>query len=399
MPLLNRLRALPLLSTPHRLYFVAGLCQLLLALVYWALELAARLLGAGGLDLGLPPRWVHGLLMVHGTMPFFVFGFLMTAMPRWHGAGAIVPAQFQRPAGAMAAGWVLVWAGLTFAGAAPVGLGLLLAAAGVLWGVRALLPIARAPMPATAHARLACVALVAGALGQGATAVGVLRLDAAWVQAGLQAGLWLSLAPIFLVVAHRMLPVFTRGGLGLPVPETARWLLWVVPATCWLHGLLAIAGAPQWTWLVDLPAAAAGLVWCWRGGLRASLSVRLLAMHHLALLWFPLAMALFAAQSLADLAGVVWGGLAPLHALSIGFFLSMVLGMATRVTRGHSGRPVEATGVVWGLFWCLQAAAVLRGFADLLPVGLIAPVLLMALVAALVPFLGWARGHLAMLLR
>lgn len=399
MFLIDRLRAAPLLSAPHRLYFVAGLCQLVLALHYWALELAARLLGAGGLDVGLPPRWAHGLLMVHGTMPFLVFGFLMTAMPRWHGAGAIAPARFRRPAGTMVAGWILAWAGLAFAGPTLLGLGLLLAAAGVLWGVRALLPIAQAPLPATAHARLACAALVAGALGQGATAIGVLRLDAGWIQTGLQTGLWLSLAPIFLVVTHRMLPVFTRGGLGRPVPETARWLLGAVPAACAAHGLLAIAGLPQWTWLADLPAALAGLVWCWRGGLRASLAVRLLAMHHLALLWFPLAMLLFAGQSLAALAGVVWGGLAPLHALSIGFFLSMILGMATRVTRGHSGRPVEASATVWGLFCCLQAAAVLRVAADLLPAGLVAPVLLVALIAALLPFLGWARGHWAMLVR
>ena len=35
-------------------------------------------------------------------------------------------------------------------------------------------------------------------------------------------------------------------------------------------------------------------------------------------------------------------GQAPLHALTLGFFASMLLGMAARVTMGHSGRPVAA---------------------------------------------------------
>jgi len=59
--------------------------------------------------------------------------------------------------------------------------------------------------------------------------------------------------------------------------------------------------------------------------------------------------------------------LAPLHALAIGFFASMVLGMASRVTIGHSGRPLVLDPVTWQLFIGFQAATVIRILADVAP--------------------------------
>jgi uncharacterized protein involved in response to NO len=34
--------------------------------------------------------------------------------------------------------------------------------------------------------------------------------------------------------------------------------------------------------------------------------------------------------------------------------------MASRVTLGHSGRPLEADSTTWCLFWLVQAAALVR---------------------------------------
>ena len=399
MPFSRDLASLPLCAAPHRLYFSAGLVQLLLGLLYWGSELALQLAGKGGFGSALPPRWLHGTLMVFGSMPFFAFGFLMTAMPRWHGAPALTAAQFRPPAAIMAIGWLVVWGGMLSSSPVLLVLGLVVAAAGLVIGVRPLWAIARAPLPATAHARMACAALLAGASAQLLLAAGLWQLSAERVTAALQLGIWWCLAPLFLVVVHRMLPVFTRGGLGLAVPETPRWVLYGVPGACVLHGLLVIAGLPGLTWVVDLPAAAAGFYWSWRGGLAASLNVRLLAMHHVALLWFPLAMLLLGTQSFAASAGYHWGGLGPLHAVTLGFFLSMVLGMATRVSRGHSGRPVEASPLVWAMFWTLQVATALRVTADLLPIGAAGVLTLAAALAVIVPFAGWAKVHFPMLLR
>ena len=67
--------------------------------------------------------------------------------------------------------------------------------------------------------------------------------------------------------------------------------------------------------------------------------------------WGGTAFALYGADSLLRLAGTSGTlGLAPVHALGIGFFAAMLLAMATRVSLGHSGRPLKADGLVWALF-------------------------------------------------
>lgn len=44
----------------------------------------------------------------------------------------------------------------------------------------------------------------------------------------------------------------------------------------------------------------------------------------------------------------------------MGFLGSILLAMVTRVSCGHSGRALVADATVWGLFWTLQVAVVLR---------------------------------------
>jgi uncharacterized protein involved in response to NO len=105
------------------------------------------------------------------------------------------------------------------------------------------------------------------------------------------------------------------------------------------------------------------LSWLWWS--RAAIANRMLTVLHLAFAWLAPAFALFALQSL--LRDVIPGflGQAPLHALTLGFFTSMLLGMASRVTMGHSGRPVAADAVMWRAFCLMQAAALLRVVSEL----------------------------------
>ena len=60
-------------------------------------------------------------------------------------------------------------------------------------------------------------------------------------------------------------------------------------------------------------------------------------------------------------------GLAPLHALTIGFASSLLVAMVTRVSCGHTGRTLQADTLTWALFLLLQVAAVARIVAELAP--------------------------------
>ena len=93
---------------------------------------------------------------------------------------------------------------------------------------------------------------------------------------------------------------------------------------------LEIAGLARWTWVVDLPMAAAVLYLAFKWGLLRSFTARLLAVLHLSLMALALSLVLFAIQSLTlAISGERVLGLAPLHAMTIGYFSAMVIGMVS----------------------------------------------------------------------
>jgi uncharacterized protein involved in response to NO len=87
---------------------------------------------------------------------------------------------------------------------------------------------------------------------------------------------------------------------------------------------------------------------------------------YVAFAWLPVAMLL---QTLRDLGFVLTGewllGRAPIHALGIGYFGGMLLAMVTRVTMGHSGRPLRMDLPVLACFTAVQLAAVARVLSEL----------------------------------
>src|SRR3546814_15440639 len=84
--------------------------------------------------------------------------------------------------------------------------------------------------------------------------------------------------------------------------------------------------------------------------------------------WLPIALALYIAQSLTyAFDGDFILGRAPAHALVIGFFGSLLVAMVTRVTQGHSGRPLAFGGVATFAFVVIQVVSVSRVSAGHVP--------------------------------
>jgi uncharacterized protein involved in response to NO len=92
-------------------------------------------------------------------------------------------------------------------------------------------------------------------------------------------------------------------------------------------------------------------------------------MLHIGFLWLGIALLMYAASDLAIALGrTSWSlGHAPLHALTMGFFGSVMLAMVTRVTAGHGGRKLVADDLTWALYWTLQAAVIVRVIAEIAP--------------------------------
>jgi uncharacterized protein involved in response to NO len=353
-----------LLDAPHRVFFFAAAVQILLASAWWAATLAARMAGTGiALPSGISSAGAHALLMIYGFFPLFIFGFLFTAGPRWLDQPAPSRTAYAIPALVAGIGaWLLLpafWAGPAFAAA----LVLVLAFAWAWLLATYVGLIARSTVPDRLHAVLTAAALGFGILGLLAArhwlATGSFR------SAGVMEviGLWFFLVPLFTSVSHRMIPFFTSNAVPSVTPWKPAWTLAALLAASWSHGALEIFAA-QWTWVVDLPAAALGAFLALRWGITRSMGNRLLAMLHLAFVWMPAMWLLHGLQSLFALLGASVLGLAPIHALSIGFLASLTLAMVSRVSCGHSGRSLAADRLTWAAFLFLQMAAVMRVAAD-----------------------------------
>ena len=389
-------KALPqLLVAPHRVMFFTGGVQIIWVMALWVIEMLSRLAG-DGLDWPWPAGWWHALLTLYGVFPFFVFGFLLTAMPRWQSCGEIPPRHYVWPWQLLVTGWVLVSLGIGVPGLRVPGL--LTVAAGWLALCAVLLPVALRGGGARVHALPAWCALLVGALGILVWAHFAAYGDGRWARWAIQIGIWGCLLPIFLTVCHRMLPFFSNSVLPDYTMYRPRWVLHALLAASLLHGLMGMLAGIGWTWIVDLPAAVLGVYLTVRWGLMRSFKVRLLAMLHLGFAWFGIAMSLFAVQSLGAALGYDVLGMAPLHALLVGMFAVTVLAMVSRVTLGHAGRALAADKVNWTLCWALQTVAVLRILAELVPSSQ-AGLLVIAAFGWLAVFGIWAARFLPVYLR
>ncbi|MBS0422989.1 MAG: NnrS family protein [Proteobacteria bacterium] len=356
-------------AAPHRSLFLAGALQGVLTVLWWIFDLTGRYGIAGSITgWSVAPTWAHAFLMMYGFFPFFIFGFLFTTYPNWMNGEKVKPQEYVTACLLMAGGVVLFYAGLlTHKAISITGVELMLSG----WGI-ALYVLLRILLTASAedkrHARVTSVALVMGWLGVLAYLVwlvtgAVLALNCARV-----AGLWFFLLPIVLTVSHRMIPFFSSRVLENYEMVRPFWMLWLMLACIAAHGLLQCFELTGYLWLADFPLAGCALYLSYRWQLQRSFKVSLLAVLHISFAWFGVAMLLYAVQSLVYFAsGNLILGLAPLHALGIGFFSGMILAMASRVTLGHSGRPLELDRFTWLLFLGFQATAVIRILADLIP--------------------------------
>ncbi|WP_084612755.1 NnrS family protein [Pseudogulbenkiania sp. MAI-1] len=376
------------LQAPHRVAFLPGMVFAIVLLAGWSLEMSSRVAGFA-LPLSIPATLAHGFLMLYGIFPFFMTGFILTAGPRWLNVAAPSRRSYLAIPALMAAGLVLWLAGLAF--------GSTLSVAGLLsytLGFAGLVlvfgkTIAASPQADRRHAIAVELAFAVGLAGLLAALYWLLSGDITGWAVMRDLALWGFLLPVFLTVSHRMVPFFSSTVLTGYQAWRPNWLLYALLAGSFGHGLLHIAAVT--TLPADLPLTVLLAYTSWRWRLRASLSVRLLGMLHLAFAWLAIGFALYTLQDVAALFGHNLLGLAPLHAITTGFFLTMVIAFVTRVSLGHSGRPLEASPGVWRLYLAAQWMALARVLADILPAGLTGLLYVLAACGWLLTLLCWGR--------
>lgn len=391
-----------LLNAPHRLGFFAAAVLLATTGLWWCLVLVARY-AAWPLPWAVPAPVAHGLVMALSFMPLFIVGFLFTAGPKWLALPDVPASSLLRPVLALSLGWCAALLGFHLS-AALSALGI--AAAAWAWAGlmgRFVRLVRASPARDRLHAGAVAIAGLVGALAMAAAALAVALGQVPLARAATQLALWGFLAPTFAVVSHRMLPFFTVGVLpwleawrpnGLLAAMLAALGVTAVGAMLDALGPVMLSPALHLMLLaVQLPAAGLVLWLAVRWGLLHSLRTRLLAMLHLGFVWLGVSLGLAALSH----ARVLWMGeqaslgLAPLHALTMGFLGGTLIAMTTRVAAGHSGRALAADNLAWGLYLLLQMGAVLRVVAALWPA--------MGVVLTVAAALAWAAACTSWALR
>ncbi|MEN9311042.1 MAG: hypothetical protein RLY77_1167 [Pseudomonadota bacterium] len=390
-----------LTTAPHRLLFFVGALNVLLAMSWWLLWLIDARWGVVGLRGGTPfGGWMHAFIMQYQLLPPFMFGFLLTTFPRWTGMPDLSRWHYVPVGLGLLGGQVAVVGGMLLGQEPMVHIGVVMSLVG--WGyglvqlLRVLLAERRAGKGPTWHAWSCFAALSFGLLGVFLMAA-FLHGAAPWtVVVSIKLGTFALLLPVYISVAHRMFPFFA----GNAVPGYRAWrpmgLITAMWALLLAHLGLELVHANAWLWPIDATFAlgSAYVLWRWWPHGKAPGILRVL---FFGFVWLPVAFALFALQSaLYASGGEFILGRGPQHAIYIGFFGSLLVAMVTRVTQGHSGRPMAMPAAGWFAFAMLQLVAITRIAAEAVPDSY----LWQAIAAAgwLLAFLPWALRSLSIYL-
>ncbi|GAA4772389.1 MAG: NnrS family protein [Sphingomonadaceae bacterium] len=348
-----------LLAAPHRLPFLTGSLAFGGLLMWWLAQLAQLYAGLSGVPTtDLPPTLLHGPAMIYLGLAPFIFGFLLTVFPRWIGLPDLALRQFASVGVLLLIGAVLVLValgtGLDALFLPGFGLFALGWAIALLVLLRVLWTGSKAGKPRCWHAWSALAGLTLGLAGLLSAIAFISGSSSDFLVYANRIGIGGFLLPIFLTVAHRMVPFFA----GNVVEGYARWRPdWLI-AVLWISLLARLAGELlNIGWLAisangALAALTGAMLWKWWP--RAS-APGLLIVLIWGFAWAPMGFTL----AMLDTATLALGR-GPDHALMIGFAGSLLVAMVTRVTQGHSGRPLSMTAPAWLAFCAVQLAAIAR---------------------------------------
>jgi len=321
-------------------YLLAGAFAAL-AIAVWTAHLAGW---SGASSYLADPLW-HAHEMIFGFALAVIVGFLFTAVRAWTGQPTPTGRRLMAICGLWLAARVLLACALPLAAALADTLFVLAAVAGIA-----------APLRAGGNRRNAFLVVVLLAIGAANLAfhLGVAGVLDFPVRRALQAGLDLMLF-IMVVIGGRVIPMFSANA----TPARPVRLAWLERGALAGVALLLIATAaglpaPLLGALAALAAAAhAARLALWQPW--RTLRNPLVWILHAAYAWIVIHLVLRA------LAGfdLVAAGLAT-HALTVGAIGGLTLGMMTRTSLGHTGRPLAAGAAETACFVLIQAAALVR---------------------------------------
>jgi uncharacterized protein involved in response to NO len=327
-------------------FLVNGIFAVLLVLLW--------VLAQHGSGLGAATVLWHSHEMLVGFAMSAVAGFSLTAVATWTGRPAVKGAHLAL----LVAFWLAGRIAMMLFGWLPTAIVFLL---DMLFPSLLAVLLSREIIAARNRRNYPLVAIVFGIVALN----GLYHLGAGhWLPGADRLAVYLLIHTLLLlvsIIAGRIVPSFTGNWLrqqgvdDLPVDTDgvnraalaltlSTGLAASFIPTHWSTGLLALAAAGVHAFKLSR----------WRG--MKTISNPLLFVLHVAYLWLPVGYALLACAVF----GWLFTPAAALHALTMGAIGSMVLAVTTRVSLGHTGRPLKASRLTVFAYWVLMLAVLGR---------------------------------------
>jgi len=346
----SRQGGLSVLAYPFRAFFLLTALYAVVIVVGWVAYLTLGL----PIPLDIPPLYWHGHEMLMGIVPAAIAGFLLTAMTNWTGAPPL------RGGGLL--GLIVLWLAGRVAMWIPGLLPYPVVAAADLLFMPVLAAYVFRVLQRYGNRRNFLIAGVLATLtvANALMHLGIMRLQLAWFGLGEYLALDL-IAVLIVIIAGRITPAFTANWLRMRGGDPARvrqppWLEWAaLAATAAMIPADLVGPGSRWAGAVALLAGLANALRLagWSG--HRTLREPLLWILHLGYLWLVLALVLKGLSPWLYLSRSLW-----IHAMGTGSIATLILGVMTRVSLGHTGRTMQLPAGAVVIYWLITAAAVLR---------------------------------------
>ncbi len=299
------------------------------------------------------PTWWHGHEMLFGFGAAIVVGFLLTAVQTWTGVTGLRG----KPLAALALIGLLGRLLLAFGSGLP---GWLVATGDIAFLLFAAIAMAYPVIKAKQWSNLMFVPmLLTLALLNAVSHWGAITGQPQLAMQSLH-GTIILFTLIIAVLGGRVIPSFTANATGCKKAQPIKWLETVSIISIILSLVIAFIGYANvpsaLLFIVSSVAALANGRRFLRWGFQYSWSEPLLWSLHLAYVFIPLGFVLLALHSV----GLMENTSAALHSFTVGAIGGLILAMISRVTLGHTGRPLKPHSLVAVAYTFILLAAIIR---------------------------------------